>query len=530
MRPPYLEKRRQGTLAKISAFCSQKRFTLLDEFVTADRINKWKCDLCGYDEIKRCWTDMRRAVYGCKCRENEEKRQGIIKLGEKYNCELLTKVYIDYYQVFEWKCREHPNEETIKRTLNLIHQFDFICHTCNGSKSTQRLNYDQIRAYARRVSVEIVREVPYESVVKTLIPVRCMNNNCRLESNVSVHQMMVGTGCVPCGRQRAANHHRKSFEDVLAIVESKGGRILEENRVLYVNVRTEYLTNCPNGHQWNATLDKLVRDHWCGRCVPHKFSLDDVRNILSAKGFTLLSDEYFGMKHPLKMICARGHHLDKAFFLVRYARGCMECYDASERGQSTRLDLEHYQEAAALKGYECLEEERPLNTQTPVRWRCDRLHEWEVSYSNFVHNNTYCPECMRIEHQSKLEKQLHDCLKAAGYKFETQKRYIDLVDVKQLSYDVCFSFSIDGVLFITVLIEADGEQHYRPVEFFGGAEQFEVQKRHDRMKDEYCIRNNIALVRIKFDQDVAEALTTGLANVWMYAQKGLTYIQRIRYE
>ena len=48
------------------------------------------------------------------------------------------------------------------------------------------------------------------------------------------------------------------------------------------------------------------------------------------------------------------------------------------------------------------------------------------------------------------------------------------------------------------LIEFDGEQHYKPVDYFGGQEQFERQKDRDKKKDEYCLNHNIKLQRISY--------------------------------
>jgi len=45
-------------------------------------------------------------------------------------------------------------------------------------------------------------------------------------------------------------------------------------------------------------------------------------------------------------------------------------------------------------------------------------------------------------------------------------------------------------------IEFDGEQHYRPIEYFGGEKKFNNQLRRDYIKDMYCLDNKISLIRI----------------------------------
>ena len=58
-----------------------------------------------------------------------------------------------------------------------------------------------------------------------------------------------------------------------------------------------------------------------------------------------------------------------------------------------------------------------------------------------------------------------------------------------------------------ILIEADGQQHYKMKEFFGGIEGFIKQQKHDRLKTEYCTNNGYHLIRIKYNEDVNSCLT-----------------------
>ena len=47
-------------------------------------------------------------------------------------------------------------------------------------------------------------------------------------------------------------------------------------------------------------------------------------------------------------------------------------------------------------------------------------------------------------------------------------------------------------------IEYDGEQHFKPVEHFGGQEQYKRQQLSDDIKNNYCKNNNIKLIRIPY--------------------------------
>ena len=51
-----------------------------------------------------------------------------------------------------------------------------------------------------------------------------------------------------------------------------------------------------------------------------------------------------------------------------------------------------------------------------------------------------------------------------------------------------------------LFIEYDGRQHFKAVERFGGDESFEKQKKHDKLKDDYCNENAYLLLRIPYTE------------------------------
>lgn len=59
-----------------------------------------------------------------------------------------------------------------------------------------------------------------------------------------------------------------------------------------------------------------------------------------------------------------------------------------------------------------------------------------------------------------------------------------------------------------ILIEFQGIQHYQPVDFFGGEEQFKIQKIHDELKRNYCKANNYKLIEIPYNYDTLDKYLT----------------------
>lgn len=79
--------------------------------------------------------------------------------------------------------------------------------------------------------------------------------------------------------------------------------------------------------------------------------------------------------------------------------------------------------------------------------------------------------------------------------FICQKTFNDCKDKKRLPFD--FYFEIDNQPYI---IEYNGIQHYKPIEFFGGEEGLILRQKHDIIKKEYCNDNNIKFIEISCEK------------------------------
>ena len=57
---------------------------------------------------------------------------------------------------------------------------------------------------------------------------------------------------------------------------------------------------------------------------------------------------------------------------------------------------------------------------------------------------------------------------------------------------------------LSIAVEFQGEQHDRPVEFFGGQKAFEENQRRDKRKRVACKRNGVALFEVRKDYDIEQ--------------------------
>lgn len=143
------------------------------------------------------------------------------------------------------------------------------------------------------------------------------------------------------------------------------------------------------------------------------------------------------------------------------------------------------------------------NTKTPfkinvcsskkiwIKCECNKHGSYLVSTLNYSYGRR-CPLCSI----SNGEKEITACLTKNKFAFIFEKRFEGLFGLGNgsLSYDFYLpSFNL--------LIEYQGEQHERPIDFNGfgvdyAKKQFKIQQEHDRLKREYAKNSNIKLLEI----------------------------------
>lgn len=116
-------------------------------------------------------------------------------------------------------------------------------------------------------------------------------------------------------------------------------------------------------------------------------------------------------------------------------------------------------------------------------------------------------------HTSKYEFYVAEYLESCGYKLKVdyfrEKIFSGLVGINEgpLRFDFCVNLHHSGE---SVLIECQGEQHYKSVEMFGDKQYLAYVQEHDRRKREFAERNNIRLILIEYTNVTYESIVSVL--------------------
>lgn len=109
-----------------------------------------------------------------------------------------------------------------------------------------------------------------------------------------------------------------------------------------------------------------------------------------------------------------------------------------------------------------------------------------------------CPHCKIV---SKGEIAISKYLIEHDIPFKFQKTYNSLRGTLNQLYK--FDFYIPH---LNLLIEYDGIQHFKPIEYFGGEKHLEYVLKNDNIKNQFCIDSNIPLLRISYKENITKKL------------------------
>ena len=127
-------------------------------------------------------------------------------------------------------------------------------------------------------------------------------------------------------------------------------------------------------------------------------------------------------------------------------------------------------------------------TSKKIWWSCSEGHEWQANISDRTKlNGSNCPICF----DSHGEKKIKIFLEKNKITYEFQKKF----KYCKLQRPLPFDFYLPKH---NLLIEYDGEQHFRPIKYFGGENKFNLLKKKDEIKNKFAKENNILILRIPY--------------------------------
>lgn len=170
---------------------------------------------------------------------------------------------------------------------------------------------------------------------------------------------------------------------------------------------------------------------------------------------------------------------------------CSQCAKLIRYDKLAKTDTQFKQEVCNLVKGEYTFLDQYVNSKTKLRVKHNKCGNiYFVTPTDFFSKHSRCPYCNSPKGETIISKILNNL----NINYEPQKTFEDLRDTAYLSYD----FYVPDQ---NILIEYQGIQHYQAIEYFGGIDAFDKQRKHDIIKLQYAKNNNYNLIAVPYTED-----------------------------
>ena len=270
----------------------------------------------------------------------------------------------------------------------------------------------------------------------------------------------------------------------------------------YKTIKDKILIKCPIHDVFIQTMEDHINGHGCPLCAIEKNSkgkrnnlqdLIDRANVVHDNKYDYSNlNSHKSMHDKVSIICPRhGIFQVPLHWHINKGRGCPECALDDRRDTNTefiekanKVHNNKYDYSKVIY----------FNTRTKVIITCPKHGDFLQKPQDHLFSKAGCPICK----ESKGERFISQLLQSYNINYTPQKSFDDLKHKKLLYYD----FYLPE---LNVCIEYDGEQHFKPILYWGDEKAFKELQLKDKLKNEYCISNNIPLLRLTYkdsDSDV----------------------------
>jgi ribosomal protein L19E len=368
-------------------------------------------------------------------------------------------------------------------------------HGCSYCGRTQKLSTDIFIQRAKLISNHQNKNYDYGKTIyvnaKTKVEIICPTHGSFWQNPIS---HLNGNGCFICsGKKKVTTKEfvekaNKIFGNRYDYIEEYKGALTKIN-IKCLLCQTIFKQK-PNDH---------LNGHGCRKCYNNalrKRKSDTLETFIEKANtvhgeFTYNKVKYLTSKKAILITCPI--HGDFSQLPATHLQGskCPKCSNITNGINKRKTTNDFILKAQKIFGnlYDYTNT-KYITARDYVTIKCN-IHNGIFQQIARDHLSGYgCPLCCN----SKGEQLIENFLKDNKITFSRQYKFTDCKYKKSLSFD--FAMINNNILY--GLIEYQGIQHYKSIAHFGGDKNFLVRKIRDKIKQEYCIKNNIPLLVIPY--------------------------------
>lgn len=289
------------------------------------------------------------------------------------------------------------------------------------------------------------------------------------------------------------------------VIENSECKLLSKE---YIGYSEKMKFECECGNPFITTFAKFKdrNKRQCNKCgrkrtsdyfrIPYSEIVEKIKNETNLILLTKES-EYVDTNQSLKLICNCGEPFTTSYKYI-FGNNQKQCQDCGKRksDNAKRYSYQEVKEIVEKDGCRLISKEYTnTKSQLDLICKCGKPFHTRLEIIK-TYNKHQCNDCgYGGKIPSLLEEKIEWLLLTNNVTYKTQYSFEDCRYKGILKFDFAI---FDKNLTLKFLIEADGIQHFKPFEFYGGEENFKIIKKRDKIKDEYCNTNQIKLIRIPY--------------------------------
>lgn len=277
------------------------------------------------------------------------------------------------------------------------------------------------------------------------------------------------------------------------------------DKVNYVNNRIDVVITCKKHGDFKQEPRVHLRGSGCNLCnlenrrrLYQKEKEDFISQSINIHGDRYSYDKvnYINNRTPVIIICKNhGEFSQKPYSHLNQKSGCPIC--ANKNTNTSIFVFKCLKKFGNLYDYSLVEYK---HHKEKVNVICNKGHVFSILPSQHL-QGTGCSICR----ESLGERIVSKYLSNKKIKFIRQKRFKDCRFQRPLPFD----FYLPDY---NTCIEFDGEQHFNKFRFELDESRLIKTKKRDIIKNNFCEKNNINLLRIKFNQNIESILDIHFSN------------------
>lgn len=331
--------------------------------------------------------------------------------------------------------------------------------------------------------------------VNNRVPVTIVCNTCGKPFPQAPHLHLMGHGCPHC-----ANNIQLTTEEFIRRAKAVWGDRYTYEKSVYTTSKAKVVVTCPIHGDFDTIAYDFLKGHGCPDCgiekVKQKRRISQDEFIAQCKAthgdyYDYSQTVYQGKRKKVTIICRKHGPFEQWPTNHMYGQGCPLCKFEEASVRNAKSKEQFIKEACKVHGnrYD-YSKVVYINNKTNVTVICPDHGPFEVMPQDHIQKKNGCPKCQT----SKGETAIHVWLDAHCIKHDWHKPIRTPMAIGKRKKFVA-DFYIES---LNMIIEYNGEQHYRAKKEWGGDKQLKWQQARDAALRRYCETEGIRLLEIPY--------------------------------